>query len=274
MIWRLFLPYIGITYGLAWGALGLLLVYPESTQRWFGELNASNPLFILAVYSPAIAALVLVPRHWGVSGLRAFLSRLLLWRVEKVWYWFIGLVVPGLFYAGAWLKGIATSEYFPDQSWTHIVSAMAFMLVLGPVEEIGWRGFALPVLQRAMAPLWAGLLLGAIWGVWHLPAFFLSGVPQSDWTFVPFLAGSVAIGVIVTPMFNQSRGSILLPLLLHWQLNNPVFPDAAPHDTLFFVGAAIVVVMLNWDDLLDRRMGVTDVVPNQVPLHSSRSAAI
>ncbi|MCK7511306.1 MAG: CPBP family intramembrane metalloprotease [Desulfobacterales bacterium] len=64
-------------------------------------------------------------------------------------------------------------------------TAMFFMAIKGPVEEFGWRGFALPLLQRKMAPIWAGLLLGIIWGFWHLPAFLLSGTPQSAWSFTP-----------------------------------------------------------------------------------------
>ena len=61
----------------------------------------------------------------------------------------------------------------------------AAALLIGPVEEIGWRGVALPLLQRRYAPLWASLILGAFWGFWHLPAFLLSGTEQSAWSFGP-----------------------------------------------------------------------------------------
>ena len=59
----------------------------------------------------------------------------------------------------------------------------------------------------------AGLILGGIWGIWHLPAFYLSGTPQSTWSFFPFFIASVAVCVIVTPLFNASGDSILLPAL-------------------------------------------------------------
>ena len=134
------------------------------------------------------------------------------------------------------------------------------MFVLGPVEEIGWRGFALPLLQRKMAPLWAGLILGLIWSLWHLPAFVLSGTPQSAWGFTPFLLGSVSVSVIMTPMFNRSSGSILLAALFHFQLNNPLWPDAQPHDTVFFVLAAFLTVWINRGTMFDRGAGVTQVI--------------
>jgi uncharacterized protein len=89
------------------------------------------------------------------------------------------------------------------------------MAIKGPVEEIGRRGLALPLFQRRFSPIWASLILGMIWGIWHLPAFLLSGTPQSAWSFTPFFVGAVAISVIVTPMFNHSCGSIFLPALFH-----------------------------------------------------------
>lgn len=249
-----------MTFGLAWSALSALILFPDQIASVFGELSAANPLFMLAVYSPAIAAFVLVLYHAGIPGLRRYLSRLLLWRVHWGWYVFLVAGIPLLYYGGAALKG-NLGEPFPFSGAPELVAALAFMLVLGPIEEFGWRGVALPLLQQRLTPILAGVILGAIWGIWHLPAFFLSGVPQGGWTFLPFFIGATAIGVIVTPLFNASRGSILLPLLLHWQLNNPIFPDAAPHDTIFFVLAALVVVFLNRATMFTTAGAVTEVVP-------------
>ena len=142
-----------------------------------------------------------------------------------------------------------------------MLSAMVFMLFLGPMEEFGWRGIAMPLFQRLMAPVWAGLLLGVIWGVWHLPAFLLSGTPQSNWDFLPFFIGSVSISVILTPLFNASRGSILLPLLYHFQLNGPLWPDAQPYDNWIFAAAAVIVVILNRETMFSRENAVTEVMP-------------
>jgi hypothetical protein len=133
------------------------------------------------------------------------------------------------------------------------------MLIKGPVEEFGWRGFALPLLQRRLAPIWAGLLIGLIWGFWHLPAFLLSGMPQSAWSFTPFFFGSIALSVIVTPLFNQSRGSILLPFIFHFQLINPLWPDAQPYDTYLFSVVAVVIVWVNRRTMFTRAYAMTEV---------------
>ena len=71
----------------------------------------------------------------------------------------------------------------------------------------------------------------------------------------------MAISVIVTPMFNQSRGSLLLPALFHFQLINPLWPDAQPHDTYLFVVTAVLVAFFNRNTMLTREGAVTEVIP-------------
>lgn len=258
---RTLVPFLAITFGITWGLVCLLILFQSKIEAVFGELSAKNPLFILAVYAPAIAAFVLVLWHSGLTGFRRYLSRLFLWKVHWGWYAYLIVVIPLLFYMGAALKGTLFDDPFPFTSWQQLLMAMGFMLVLGPVEEFGWRGVALPLLQQHFAPIWASLILGVIWGVWHLPAFYLSGTPQSAWSFFPFFIGSVALCVIVTPMFNASGGSILLPILFHWQVNNPVFPDAAPHDTSLFVVAAIIITFINRKQMFAKDNAVTEVIP-------------
>ncbi|PKO68604.1 MAG: CPBP family intramembrane metalloprotease [Betaproteobacteria bacterium HGW-Betaproteobacteria-16] len=254
-------PFLLIAFGWAWGLIALFVFLPDQMTRWFGSLTGHHPLFILAVYAPAIAAIVVIGYHVGWSGLRSYLSRVLLWRCPPAWVAFIVLGMPLLFYAGAAVKGNLFLDPFPFEGLAPMLGALALTLVIGPVEELGWRGLALPLLQRRLAPLWAGLLLGLVWSVWHFPAFLLSGTPQGAWSFMPFLIGSTAISVIVTPLFNASRGSILLPALIHFQANNPLWPDAQPYDTYFFVAAAFVVVWLNRQTMLTRQGAVMIVVP-------------
>jgi uncharacterized protein len=258
------LPFMLMTFVLAWGILAIIVVFNDQVTAALGELSGSHPLFMLAVYSPAIAALVLVTLRSGPQGLIGFLSRLLLWRCSAGWYAFLLLGIPAIFVAGSLLGGTLFEKTFPFASMAQVLGAMVFMLILGPVEEIGWRGYALPLLQRKLAPIWAGLVLGVIWGVWHLPAFFLEGTPQSAWGFMPFFLGSVAVSVILTPMFNASRGSILLAALFHFQLINPLWPDAQPYDTYLFVLVAMIVVWIHRATMFGRSDAVTEVVPQRV----------
>ncbi|MDZ7663763.1 MAG: CPBP family intramembrane glutamic endopeptidase [Desulfotignum sp.] len=82
--------------------------------------------------------------------------------------------IPLIFIGGSALQGNLFTEPFPFASLQALLAAMFLAAIKDPVEEFGWRGLALPLLQRKFAPLWAGLILGAIWGLWHLPAFLVS----------------------------------------------------------------------------------------------------
>jgi len=258
--WTALLPFLLIAFGLAWGILALFVFGPPSIPRRLGELSAHHPLFFLAVYAPAIAAFAIVLRWAGPGGLRRFLGRLRLWRCPPGGYAMILVGIPAIYAAGALVKG-NLAEPLPFDTIGSALGAMGFMLILGPVEEFGWRGLALPILQRAMAPIWAGLIVGLVWGLWHLPAFYLSGTPQGAWDFTPFFIGSIAVSLILTPIFNASGGSLLLAALFHFQLNNPLWPDAQPYDTWFFVAAALLVIVLTRDAMFRRSAGVTRVIP-------------
>lgn len=89
-----------------------------------------------------------------------------------------------------------------------------FFLGGGLGEELGWRGFALPRLQKIYPPLTASFTVGLFWGLWHLPDFWLSPERQRD--SVPlFLLTIVALSVLYTWVYNRTGGSLLLVALLH-----------------------------------------------------------
>ena len=255
-------PFLAIAFGLTWGIATALVLFPDPIEAVFGELSMTNPLFILAVYGPAIAGLAVVGAHGGVGGLKGFLARVLLWRCPVGWALFLVVGIPVLMYGGVALKGTLGDEPFPFAPWYTVFPALAVTLVIGPVEEFGWRGVALPLLQQRFAPFWSAVLLGVIWGLWHVPAFLLSGTPQSAWSFGPFFVAAIAISIVMTPLFNASRGSILLAGLFHFQLNNPIYPDAQPYDTVLFCVAAVVVTVLYRSTLFRQGEGIQDVYMN------------
>jgi len=260
---RSFTPFLLISFGLAWGILGLYVFLPERMGEVFGQLTGNHPLFFLAVYAPAIAALTLVARTGGLTGLRRFLGRVLLWRCGAAWYAFLIIGIPLIFIGGSAFRGNLLTEPFPFASFQALLVALVLAVIKGPIEEFGWRGLALPLLQRKFVPIWAGLILGVIWGLWHLPAFLLSGTQQSEWSFSAFFAGCLAISVIATALFNRSRGSILLSAFFHFSLINPIFPDAQPYDTYLLIIVGALVVWWNRKDMFTKEASVTEVIPSR-----------
>src|SRR5215213_5496709 len=103
--------------------------------------------------------------------------------------------------------------------WTGLFSTFFILLLIpglgGTWEEPGWRGYALPHLQVGLSALLASLILGVLWAFWHLPLMVVGEVPWSDIVFV------ISWTIVFTWLFNNSRGSVLLAMLMH-AMNNTI----------------------------------------------------
>ena len=257
LTFKALIPFLALTFALTWGLAAAFLLFTEPLTAIFGEPGLTNPLVILAIYAPGLAGVLMVWRHAGLRGLASFFRRLGLWQMP--WYWWLFMIagIPAVVYTGAAIKGTFSLSL---PALGEALPAIALALILGPLEEFGWRGLALPLLQRRFAPFWAGLILGVIWALWHVPSFMMSGMPQSTWSIGPYFLGIITISVILTPIFNAARGSLLIAYLYHFQMMNPLFPDAQPYDNLLYIAVAVVVVFLNRRSMFRRGAGVTDVL--------------
>jgi membrane protease YdiL (CAAX protease family) len=273
MTMRTLVIFFALAFAISWGILALFLLFTAQAEALFGKIAYTNPLFVLAVYAPAIAAVVLILWHHGWAGLGRFMRRLQLWRMRWPWWVLLVFGIPAVSYAGAALKGTLGTP-FPFSPWTAVLPALVTTLLIGPVEEFGWRGLALPLMQRHLAPFWAGLWLGLIWALWHVPAFFLSGTPQSSWSLPGFFVGCIALSLILTPMFNASGGSLLVAALFHFQVNGPAWPDAQPWDSGIFAVVAVVMVVVQRRRYFDGTESATEVlVPISIPHAASHGRA-
>lgn len=257
---RSLLPFFLFTFLLTWGVIGLYVFLNEPMTRIFGQLTGTHPLFYLAVWSPGIVAFIIIFINAGRAGLQTFLRGMLRWKANWGWYLFLLVGIPVIFVGGSWLNGNLLNEPLPYQAFAPAITAIFLGLIKGPVEEFGWRGLALPLLQKKMAPIWAALFIGVIWGLWHTPAFLLSGTQQSQWDFAPFFLGCVAISVIATPLFNSTRGSLLLSAFFHFNLMNPLWPDAQPYDTWLLAAVAVVLVWIYRKSMFSPAGGIKDVI--------------
>ncbi len=255
---KLFGLFLALTFALTWGIAALALIFPRHITALFGEFGYKNPLYILAVYAPAFSALFLVMRYYGLKGVRGFLRRLTLFKMPLKFWFFIIFGIPVIYYSAAFIEGTLTGD-FPYSPWYNIIPALFFMLILGPVEEFGWRGVALPLLQRRLPPLFSGLIIGVIWGIWHLPSFFIGGTPHYDWGFLSFFIGVISLSLIMTCLFNESKGSIIIAALFHFQINNPVWPDAHLWSSILFTLAALIILIVKRKEMLSMDAGVTEL---------------
>jgi len=142
------------------------------------------------------------------------------------------------------------------------LSAIDFVLVVLVVgEELGWRGYGLPRLLERFSPLAAGLILGVIWWLWHLPTFFIAGTPQFRQSVVAFLIMTTAYSILMTWTFLRTRGSVLIATLFHGAINISQGLFLAGTDpgsrywwlALVYGGAAVVLAVVLGPGLFGRR---------------------
>ena len=157
--------------------------------------------------------------------------------------------------------GLAFGDPLPTWSNWHVLGLGLIslpLIALGPLgEELGWRGFLLPRMLERMRPLSAALILGAIWMIWHVPAFLMSGVPQSNMSFPIFAIGGIAFNVFITWLFLNARQSILIAGIIPHTLAN-AWGDAFGPMTWINAGVLVAGAFL-----LARLVGMRDLSASQ-----------
>lgn len=199
----------------------------------------ATALALVGGFGPSLAAVAVVAHQAGRRGLRRWLSRCLQWRVG--WRWMaLAFFFPVAFMGLAAAIHVALGGTLPPSpaAGHALLAAANFVLVFlvgGPLgEEFGWRGYALPALQRRWGWRIASLVLGGVWTLWHLPLFYSAGTVQSHLPMGLYALSAIASSVLFAWLFNRTEGSVLLVLVLHtavnaWSLVIPVMvlPDGS-----------------------------------------------
>jgi membrane protease YdiL (CAAX protease family) len=193
----------------------------------------SGVLQIAGTFGPTTAALLLTFVWDGQIGLQALWKRLLIWRVNILWYLFSflssALIVLAAIQIHVWLGGDVPEFNDPGQ-WYLIIPVFLYVLFLSVLgEEIGWRGYALPRLQESRSALIASLIIGVMWGFWHLPLFWIEGNFHQEIPLSLFVLQDVALSIVLTWLYNGTGGSLLIVHLFHAASNTtlgllPILP--------------------------------------------------
>ena len=213
-----------ITFTLSW--IFLILAY----------MVFKNSMFLawIGMFFPSLTALFITGVCYGKNGLERLLSRLYHWRVS--WYWYLAIFgLPIALIGGTilihdgptalifWLKTLPTLVPF-------LVGMTFLMALVTAGEEIGWRGFALPHLQTRFSPLVSSVILGFLWGIWHIPAAMdptyvlnRASLPLSSTLFT---LACIGLSILYTWIWNNTGGSLLLMCLFH-SFDNTIFTLAA-----------------------------------------------
>ncbi len=217
-----------LAYSLAWlcWGLGALLASARRTLIWAGAIM------------PAVSAMMVLGFCEGRAGVEQLLRKLVVWRVGIQWYlaallsplaivlmalpfhaWLGGRILPAVG-PGFWAQALPSAGVL-------VVLITTFGILISAGEEAGWRGYAQPRLQARFGPWRASLVLGLLWGCWHLPLFLIPGTTQYGLAFPAFVLTSIGYSVIYTCLYNRGRGSVLLASLFHSASNATISYAAA-----------------------------------------------
>jgi CAAX protease family protein len=256
------ISFFGLAYALSWLAWspwylsesGIGLLHYDG-----GDISLYVNVVALIV-GPTLSAFVVTRATDGREGVRSLLPRIVLWRVGLRWYLIVLLGIPSVMLVSAIVMPGALASFeasvVPSTLVLYVVAGLFFLFAGGPVfEEIGWRGFALPRLQRLHGPLIGSLILGTLWALWHLPLFLITKWDTPHGSFLDvalFVVWCVSLTLVFTWVFNNTKGSVLLTILAHGSVN---MAGAAAYDlfptpsvtgsiTAFVIGFAVVAVAI------------------------------
>lgn len=235
-----------------------------------GMIAVKIPMWMhyFASFGPMASALIVTGLTEGGMGIRELLSRIIKWRVPAGYYTFAVLGPIGLF-ALAYVTNRLVTGQWPDFSLlgqpdylpyiTPFGTLLLWLLTYSLGEETGWRGWALPHLQRNRSAASATLILAVFWAGWHLPAFFYRDT-YIDLGLIgfPMFAFSILFTAMVfTWLYNGSRGSVLIAILFHAVFNWLAVSEAGGQ----LAGPIMTIPIIVWALIIPRRYGMENCSP-------------
>jgi len=239
--------YFVLTYFLSWS----VMIPVALSARGILEQQVNPAWYYLASFGPMASALLVTGLADGWPGIRRLLGGLARWRVGSG-YVFFSLGAPVVFFVIAMLIQLAISGNLPDWRLLGEVDYLPKTGLLGAIvvwfftyglgEEVGWRGFALPHLQKKYSARSAALILGGLWAAWHLPAFFFRDtyMEMGVLGFPMLLISVTCASVILAWLYNSTKGSLLMVVLFHALFNWLSVSEAGGQYVAILMGAAAV----------------------------------
>lgn len=227
------LSYFIFTFLISWGAI-LIMIAINGMPNTVAEAQAQLPLTIMTfLLGPFLTGLMMIGLVHGRNGYRDLWSRMIKWRINLVWYAIALLLAPLVFMATHFFLSLFSSIYLPgfltvpDDS-TLILMGIISGIMVGILEEVGWFGFAIPEMRKRHSPLAVGLIVGTIWGAWHIMAndiwaikTYSGEIPTALYAVLSglsFMIGQLPPFRILMVWAYERTGSLFLMVIMHFSL--------------------------------------------------------
>jgi len=253
------LTFFALAFAISW--IGILLVVGPSGILGITE-QAEVPLLFMIVamlIGPSVAGILLTGLVYERAGFRELLSRFLRWRLGAHWYAIALLIAPILATATLFALSLTSPIFLPgivttDDKASLLLFGIAGGFMVGFLEELGWTGFAVPRLRLRYGVLATGIIMGVLWGMWHLlipgyatifPAFFWSVVILPAYrvlmVWVYDRTESLLVAMLMHASLTASVPLILMPLAISGMLLLTWYLVLAA--VLWVVVAAVVIAL-------------------------------
>ena len=254
------LAFFALTFLWSW-SIGIFAQQSMAQSPVMGTAFA-----MVSGFGPSLAGIAVVFLFAGREVLRNWLMRCVNWRIGWRWYAVAFFLPPAIMLLALAIHAALGGAVPTSPAIGHIPLAIAnfglVLLVGGPLgEEFGWRGYALPVLTAKLGWRSASLIIGVIWGLWHLPLFFMASTPQAHMPILWFIVSTIAQSVMFAWVFRHTGESIVPALVMHTSINAwtniiPIIPagsDTQPFAIMIGIQTLIAIVLLLRADLRHRR---------------------
>lgn len=201
------------TFIFSWTLWGLLIGLIKLNITTQGTPLAMI-FFVFGGIMPAIIEISLKKKYGTKEEFRAFIKNIVNPKHHLAWYIliivlsFISCYLPTLF-------GGATTQ----KPLYMALLNFPIMIIGGGIEEIGWRGFLQPALQKRFSAFFSTVIVSIIWASWHLPLWFIPGTNQSQRDFLSFTITTFAVSFLLTIIYNATK-SIFMCIIFHALLNS------------------------------------------------------
>jgi membrane protease YdiL (CAAX protease family) len=250
--WKFFL----LTFAYSWTIWIPSVLDGIGIDLPFDVTGYSMVVVIIGAFAPMMAAITLVAREAGWKGVKAFFGQVLDFHFKPI-YLLLALALPLLIHLIAHYLALAlgldvAKTLFPtDISVAPIVLAIPYFILMiiigGGQEEFGWRGYAQEPLQEKIGVIPASLVIGLIWGFWHLPLWFMAGDLHSAYSFFAFVMMTTSISIVYAWLYNSSGKKLIVVMIFHAMSNTaaPLLPflhgiEGKP-ETAYWIYAAVNV---------------------------------
>ncbi len=222
--------------------------------------------FLIGAFGPALSAVIITIKYLGRKGIKGLFRKFLIIKVHIKWY-LASLLLPWIIVLSVLLFLLLIHGPVPGLEFKDAGSLAGIFfasLIVCANEEISWRGFALPKLQKKHNALLSSLILGFFWGLIHFPLFLIQPERSGGFSLLitapGFVFMTVLLSIIYTTLYNNTKGSVILATLFHTSLNtaNELYSSPATvYDLtamILFVGTVFVISIVligkyGWKDL-------------------------